>query len=382
MIGDPLTVADMQDTLGRSLLGLGEAKLAVVVLEKAWATRQAQLGPDHPDTLTSMHNLAVGYQDAGQLDKALPLLEETLKLRKAQLGPDHPDTLTSMHNLASGYRATGQLDKALPLWEETLKLMKTKLGPDHPHTLASMNNLAVGYQAAGRLDKALPLWEETLKLMKAQLGPDHPDTLKSMNNLALGYWATGQLDKALPLYEEAAVSIEKRRFQHEHAQLIILDTIRAYEAAKQLDKAEVWRRKWLVVVKERAGDKSPAYAGELTALGLNLLRQNKWTEAESMLREALAIRTTKEPDAWTTFNTMSMLGGALLGQQKYAEAEPLLVKGYEGLKTRQKSIPKEGQMRIPEALERLVQLYEAVGKKEEAAKWRRELEATKKEIAP
>ena len=64
--------------------------------------RKAKLGPDHPDTLTSMNNLAVGYQDAGKLDLALPLYEETLKLMKAKLGPDHPDTLTSMNNLAVG----------------------------------------------------------------------------------------------------------------------------------------------------------------------------------------------------------------------------------------------------------------------------------------
>ena len=82
-----------------------------------------------------MNNLASGYRAAGQLDRALPLLEETLALRKAKLGPDHPDTLTSMNNLADGYRAAGQLDRALPLYEETLALRKAKLGPDHPDTL-------------------------------------------------------------------------------------------------------------------------------------------------------------------------------------------------------------------------------------------------------
>ena len=91
-----------------------------------------------------MNNLAMGYQAAGKLDKALPLFEETLALQKTKLGPDHPDTLTSMNNLAAGYRAAGKLDMALPLFEETLALQKTKLGPDHPDTLTSMNNLASG----------------------------------------------------------------------------------------------------------------------------------------------------------------------------------------------------------------------------------------------
>ena len=183
-IGDPLEVSEMQMTLGQSLFGLGEYNLAVEVLEKARATRKAKLGPDHPDTLSSMNSLAAGYQNAGKLDKALPLYEETLALMKAKLGPDHPDTLTSMNNLATGYQDAGKLDLALPLYEQTLALQKAKLGPDHPSTLNSMGNLAEGYQAAGKLDKALPLHEETLALTKAKLGPDHPDTLSSMNNLA------------------------------------------------------------------------------------------------------------------------------------------------------------------------------------------------------
>ena len=48
----------------------------------------------------------------------------------------------------------------------------------------------------------------------------------------------------------------------------------------------------------------------------------------------------------------------LLGQKKYAEAEPLLLAGYEGTKQREKTIlPALGNPRLPEAIERLVDLY-------------------------
>jgi hypothetical protein len=108
-----------------------------------------------------------------------------------------------------------------------------------------------------------------------------------------------------------------------------------------------------------------------------LLEQKKWTEAESLLRECLAIREKAQPDVWSTFNTKSVLGGALLGQKKYADAEPLLMGGYEGMKQREKTIPEPAETRLPEALERLVQLYEAMDKKDEAAKWRKELDTVK-----
>jgi eukaryotic-like serine/threonine-protein kinase len=117
----------------------------------------------------------------------------------------------------------------------------------------------------------------------------------------------------------------------------------AYDEVKQFDKAEMLHREELPLLKQKSGGDSPAYAGALAALGLNLLRQKKWTEAEPQLRECLVIREKQQPDVWTTFNTKSMLGEALLGQKKYADAEPLLLAGYEGLKQRQKMLPETNQ---------------------------------------
>jgi hypothetical protein len=66
-----------------------------------------------------------------------------------------------------------------------------------------------------------------------------------------------------------------------------------------------------------------AEAAKLAQMGLELLQQQKWAEAEPLLRKSLALREKLQPDAWTTCNTRSLLGGALLGQKKYADAEPL-----------------------------------------------------------
>jgi eukaryotic-like serine/threonine-protein kinase len=87
---------------------------------------------------------------------------------------------------------------------------------------------------------------------------------------------------------------------------------------------------------------------------------------------AAAIWEKKAPDGWQTFNTQSQLGGALFGQKKYAEAEPLLKKGYEGMKTRKSQIPPPARNRIPEALDRLIDFYTATNKPDEVKKWQAE----------
>jgi hypothetical protein len=104
-------------------------------------------------------------------------------------------------------------------------------------------------------------------------------------------------------------------------------------------------------------------------MGLGLLQQHKWAEAEPPLRECLALRQKLQPGAWTTFNTQALLGGALLGQNKYDAAEPLLLAGYRGMKQREKGIPLQGATRIPEALDRLIALYTATNRPDEAKKW-------------
>jgi serine/threonine protein kinase len=456
-IGDPLVVAAMQEKFGASLLGLGEPGKAIVLLEKARATRQDKLGPEHTETLADMNNLAWAYQQAGKLDLALPLLEETLKLTKAKFGPEHLNTLTSMNNLALAYEAVGKLDLAAPLYEVTLKLTKAKFGPEHPNTLTSMVNLAAAHHGAGKLDLALPLDEEVLKLMKAKLGPDHPNTLTGMNNLALGYQAVGKLDLAVPLLEET-LKIRKATLGPEHPQTLIStgnlakaynatgktdlalplfeetlrlmkvklgpdhpDTLtsmnnlaraylavgkfdpalplleetlrlmkvklgpehpttlgitgnlgKAYCEANQGEKAVATLKVFVAGRRKRAKPDDPQFAGLLAQVAPDLLKCRQYAAADEMLRECLAIREKTQPDAWSTFDARSQLGGALLGQNKYAEAEPLLLAGYVGMKQREKTIPPQGSSHIPEALERLIDLYTVTGKPDEARMWRAE----------
>jgi hypothetical protein len=62
------------------------------------------LGAEHPDTLTSMANLASIYRNQGQWREAERLEVQVLEKRKSLLGDEHPDTLTSMVNLKATYR--------------------------------------------------------------------------------------------------------------------------------------------------------------------------------------------------------------------------------------------------------------------------------------
>jgi serine/threonine protein kinase/lipopolysaccharide biosynthesis regulator YciM len=352
----------------------GQYERAEPLLQQALQGWTARLGADHPFTLAIKSNLAALYRVQGQYKQAEPLLSEALRGLTARLGANHPDTLTSKDNLAQLYQAQGKYDRAEALQKEALQGRTDKLGADHPNTLESKNNLAVVYWSLRKLDRSVPLFEDVVRSRKTKLGADHPATLNAAFNLAVNYRDAGRLDEAVALLDEylprarAVLPPDSpiRNFG-------LTDGAEAYSRAGRFDKAELLLRERADLVKQQAGVQSPPYAGQLAVLGLNLLQQKKYAEAEKVVRECLAIREKKGPDAWNTFNTRSMLGGALLGQKKYSEAEPLLLQGYEGLKQREDKIPPPGRVRLSEAVERLVQLYDAWGRKDKAAEWRKRL---------
>jgi tetratricopeptide (TPR) repeat protein len=85
----------------------GQYQQAGTLLEQALAARQ-RLGPEHPNTLTSMHNLATIRLALGDPEGARQLFEQALAGRRRLLGDDHPDTQRAMKDLAELRREPGE----------------------------------------------------------------------------------------------------------------------------------------------------------------------------------------------------------------------------------------------------------------------------------
>ncbi|KAK4446083.1 hypothetical protein QBC34DRAFT_486914 [Podospora aff. communis PSN243] len=208
----------------------GQWKDAEGFLTQATRTRKGLLGEEHPDTLTSMANLASTYWNQGRWKEAEELGVQVMETRKRVLREEHPDTLTSMANLASTYWNQGRWKEAEELevqvmetfkrvmanlastywnqgrWKEAEELevqvmetFKRVLGEEHPATLTSIANLASTHWNQGRWKEAEELEVQVMETFKRVLGEEHPDTLTSMANLAHFWKSQGRLDEALDL---------------------------------------------------------------------------------------------------------------------------------------------------------------------------------------
>jgi serine/threonine protein kinase len=358
------------DNLAAAYRETGELAKAIRLFEQVRDQRIAQRGADHKDTLATLHHLALAYQATGKQAEAIGLLEQVRDRRITQLGANDLDTLHTLHELALAYGKAGKLTEAIRLFEQVREQRIAQFGADHPDTLATLSGLARAYWSAKRLDRAVPLYEQVVQLMKGKVGVDHPETLMMMGSLGGAYHDAGQLPEAVAVLEDAVRRARKLPPPWPRQLGWISQRLATtYFKSGHFDRAEPLFQELFDQARQQFGADHPKATRAMAQLGLNWLQQNKFADAERLLRECRGLLRKSEPDA-SIFTTQLMLGDALLGQKKYAEAEPLLLETYEAMKQRQDMIPKGRKIRLLEALERLVRLYDEWGKKDEAAKWR------------
>ncbi len=233
------------------------------------------------DKVTLIEVLDRAAEKVGERYKSDPGLE--IAMRKA---------------IANTYYALGSIAKAEGQWQAVHDRAASSPGVDRRELWLSLSERGHMAFHFGRYKEAVELCRGDLDGMERLLGPDLNETLISRNNLAS-----------------------------------------AYESQKQCEKAEPIRRSLLERARRSAPAESPEIAAALAGLGKNLLMEGKPAESEPFLRECLAIREKKLADDWTRFNAMSLLVAALLGQKQYADAEPLSIQVYEGMKVRVSIIP-------------------------------------------
>ncbi|KAL4781230.1 violaceus kinesin [Aspergillus varians] len=145
-----------------------------------------------------VQNIGRCLQTDGRYSGAAVLFEDIVELQRRKRRPEHPDTLTSMADLASTYRNQGRWKEAEELgvqvmegrWKEAEELQvqvmgvrSRVLGPEHPSTLTSIANLAHTLYSQENIHEAVMLMEDCVKLCGKLLGPSHPRTINSTRSL-------------------------------------------------------------------------------------------------------------------------------------------------------------------------------------------------------
>ncbi|MEA2832012.1 MAG: hypothetical protein QOG66_214 [Methylobacteriaceae bacterium] len=188
---------------------LGAYEQAQQLFERSLAISNRIFGPEHPDTATSLNNLAVLLLTQHKFAEARPYLEQALAITERAFGREDQNTVTALNNLAATLQELGDLKEARKLHERALGISESFLGGEHPETGRALNALASNLHATGETAEARPLFERSLAVHEKARGEEHPDTATVLVNLGILLRDEGDLPAARRYFERALAIYEK-----------------------------------------------------------------------------------------------------------------------------------------------------------------------------
>ncbi len=411
---EPLVEASIRQTIGTTYERLGEFGEAQRHLERALEIRRQVLGPEHLDTAKSLRQFATLRWDQGQYGESEALVKEALAIQQRRLGEQHEDTAATMTVLGAALAYQAKYAEALPLFQKLVKVRQAKSGADSPLTLYAMNNLAAMHYRLGQFDEAekqhraavairtrtqgaenpgtMTSWSNLGEVLLAQgrygeaeethervmaarrrvLGAEHPDALLSRRNWAVARMAGGKGGEAKAELQ-AVLEARKKVLGAEHPKTLESerDLARLDRMSGQSALAETALERTLATQRRVLGAVHPDSLE--TALLLAAVRgdRREYPAMEGLVREVL-VGLEGAAESWQGWQAKLWLGMALAGRERYGEAEPLLLAGYEGGQRWRTRTPALLRAEA-EGGQALVGLYERWGNAAKAAEWRSRL---------
>jgi serine/threonine-protein kinase len=366
LANEPEALAALHFTIGTSYRVQGRYGEAEPHLRKALEIRRRVLGPTNLETAQSMivlaewcvlnaryaeaeplfrdalpvfraaHDtkwLAIALNDYGVLKSTVGdhagaerLLREGLQISAGLTGADRAPRAIMYAGLGAARRDQGDLVGGAELTQKAIDEFRALPGEPRSEMAFALRNLASIRQLQGDFERAESLLRESFELFRKTLGENHQSSAYPLMMLAEVYYRREN-------YENARIEIE-------HAMQIQRNVL----PADHIDLT--WSR---------------------LTLGKILMRTGALGEAESTLRSVVErLEQTLPHDHPGTAAARGALGECLVIETRYAEAEPLLVDSYKVFQARVGS----ADPRTQTARVRLLKLYEAWGKPDEAARYR------------
>ena len=378
LAAQPARRAKMQYTLGRTYSALGLDLEAIPLFEKSRDYYRSTFGPEHPEALEGMRNLAKAYLDVGRQSEALKLQEALLVSQRKRLGPLHFETVLALDRLALYQMRCGHLDEARRRFEELLLLHRQANGPLHQKTLAAMGHLATIQLQFGNLPEALKLSQEVLELRRKALGAEHRDTLRAMNLLAAVHSKMSHTNEALALYTEV-LALQRRLSGpgrdplHKYMHTVVI----AYSRFGHMEEALTLGEELLEMSRQSLGPEHRETLSAMNTLAIVYRKAGRVEEAAQLAQSSLDLhRRVTGPASEGTLNAMTELATV---HQTCGRLNEAIVLEAAALRLKRKHFPL-GYSALLASVENLVACYEKSDRRAEAEVLRPELSALKAKV--
>lgn len=378
---------------------------------------ESLLGTENRLTLNAKHNLAGALMLAEQYESALETLEPVVQERTRVFGDSYYETLRSRTLLADIYLKVSETNqdeaakmRAREIYRTLVILRTSELGAAHRETLMNLWSLAELEFEIYEVDASPPPGTslKTLYPRILKLYPQQP--IDSVDFFATLLRINGQVDKARDLYRNSFAKDHERLSDGENAArlesmvsffedneyaddliwalriqeelLLRLDGVYSEDVRRarfQLASVLYYEKRFeelsniappfILQFAKQAKPQNLMVLCAMHATALNELKQ--YNAAEELIRKYLENGERNASGFWGVGECKVQLGRALLNQERYAEAEPLLVRG--NLQMRSMRSQMDPRMRhikpIAKSFNYIIELFKRQGKTDLQEKW-------------
>ncbi|HEV2045349.1 MAG TPA: serine/threonine-protein kinase [Chthoniobacterales bacterium] len=367
----PDTLGKLQRTIGMSYRNRGRYDLAAKYLGWSIDNYRKVYGDNHSEVVEAKHLLGTALFLGGHSAEAEPLYRQTLDFYRAAVSKGNSDSLKKLfeilNDLAYLLRRKGEPAGSEAFAREALQYESHFKGGDRAIVGIVLGHLAMARQDQGDLDGSEAFQRQAVEELRRLSGAPRLELAQAIIVLADLLKTRGNYREAESLNDEG-FAILQRLVGDTHLSTVLSLNIRAelfFLQGKHAEGQEL-AEKALATMKQSLPPGHPLTAFPLATLGTMQSKNGRPDLGESHLREALAVREKTFPKThWLVAIVATALGESLAAQDKFTEAEPLLLSSY----TQIKAMLGEKDPRTIEALQRIVALFDKL-QRPEAAQYR------------
>ena len=411
---DPKVQAELYQNLGSIYQKLGKFEPADSLLRSALEQRKSLFGADSPEAAESLTALGLLRSDQARLDEAEQLVRQGLEMAKRHLPPNHPalakatlaygkvlaergsydqaitaldeavrlqsapgvapaDLATSLSALADAHYRAGHYDICKSLYTRVLEMHRQIYGERHPLVADDLGSLAAVQRDLGYYSEAERLDRQALEIAQSYYGNNHPKTAGCLTALAESLTYENKYDEAVSSLNQA-LAIQERVYGPAHPS--VAETLNELgnvaSMRDHLDEAEARFQRAADIYRTVYGDHHYLVAIALSNVAGITYDKKDYPRAEQLFRDVIRrYKETLPADNVNLAIAHIKLGRTLLHDNRYKDAEPETLAGYEILI--KQSSPSTSFIRA--ARKDLAAEYEALNQPQQAARFRAELAA-------
>ena len=292
-----------------------------------WAQREERARRD-AEAMTGF--LARSLEDIDpRRNRVLPTVEVLLGRMELKLAAFEDAPILHgrvLSTIGRTYHSLGEIKAAKEHLQKAVDILEDHLGVDHPHSLRARLGLILALESeAGETEGEL---SEIIPRLEVVLGKVHDDTLEAKGARASLWLEQGRFEEAEKSYLETIAGYEALRGA------LDFDTLGARGSLASL--YEIWDRDAeseaifndvIRIETERFGRAAPT---TMNGLALLRIKQNRFDEAETILREAIELEVQNLGDShpWTLLSRFN-LGEVFFDTGRYEDAEAMFSEVYD-----------------------------------------------------